>query len=97
MDNIQVFVTEVYQDTDEVIFPNPTIDGRFSIVFDLPKKESVRIYLYDAAGHLLSSTAAQNTLNQQYEFDISHQPQGIYIIRAVGKSFTLSRRIMKSN
>lgn len=96
LDNIQVFVTDVYQDVDEVIFPNPTIDGRFSIVFDLPKKESVRLYLYDAAGHLLSSNLANNTLNQRYEFDISHHPQGIYIIRAVGETFTLSRRVMKS-
>ena len=97
LDNIQIYVTDVYQNIDEVIFPNPTVDGRFSIVFDLPKKEFVRLYLYDAAGHLLSSTPVQNTLNQRYEFDISHQPQGIYIIRAVGESFTLSRRVMKSH
>ncbi|MEQ8474810.1 choice-of-anchor J domain-containing protein [Fulvivirga sp.] len=97
LDNIQVYVTDVYQNIDEVIFPNPTVDGRFSIVFDLPQKEFVRLYLYDAAGHLLSTTGAQNTLNQRYEFDISHQPQGIYIVRAVGESFTLSRRVMKSN
>ncbi|MTI39662.1 T9SS-dependent choice-of-anchor J family protein [Fulvivirga lutimaris] len=97
LDNIQVYVTDVYQNIDEVIFPNPTIDGRFSIVFDLPQKEFVRLYLYDAAGHLLSTTPVQNTLNQRYEFDISHQPHGIYIVRAVGESFTLSRRVMKSD
>jgi hypothetical protein len=97
LDDIQIFVTDFIPSLENNLFPNPTVNGKFNIAFDLNKKEQVKVMIYDLSGHQLVEETLENTLNQQYTFDISNQPQGIYIVRAVGESFTLSRRVMKND
>ncbi|HNP19845.1 MAG TPA: choice-of-anchor J domain-containing protein [Fulvivirga sp.] len=97
LDDIQIYVTDLFPTRKNDLYPNPTVDGIFNLIFDLDKKELVKIMVYDLSGHLVLSETLPNTLNQQYTFDLSGQPQGIYILRAIGESFALSRRVMKND
>lgn len=96
LDDIQVFVTDFIDQTSEVIFPNPTIDGEFNLKFDLNRKESLQIVIYNSAGQPLKNISTVNTLNQVYTFDISSEPPGVYIVKIVGETFATSRRLLKT-
>ncbi len=97
LDDVQIYVTDLFPTRQNDLYPNPTVDGKFNLIFDLDKKELVKVMVYDLSGHLVLSETLENTLNQQYTFDLNGQPQGIYIIRAIGESFALSRRVMKND
>ena len=97
VDNIQVFVTDLFLAAENQIFPNPTINGRFNIQFKLDQREDVDILLFDALGNTVFENTLPNTVNQTYTFDISSQSQGLYFIQVKGESFGYVRRILKSN
>ncbi|TRX61700.1 T9SS type A sorting domain-containing protein [Fulvivirga sp. M361] len=97
VDNIQIFITPFFINTQNNLFPNPTVNGQFNLLFDLPNKEVVTIGIYDALGHILSENSFPNTLNQTYTFDLSGQKQGIYLVKIVGQSFSNVQRVMKGN
>lgn len=98
LDNIQIFVTSnFFVSSEHPIFPNPTIDGRFNLLFDLQRRELVEVAIYDAMGHILSEKRLPNTLNQTYTFNLSQQRQGIYFVKVRGESFSYVRRVMKGN
>ena len=94
MDNIQVFVTDFFIGAENNVFPNPTINGRFNILFELEQRETVQIVIYDVRGNTLNEQTLPNTLNQTYEVDMSAEPQGIYLVKVVGESFSYVRRVM---
>lgn len=98
LDNIQIFVTNTFfVSSAQPIFPNPTLDGQFNLLFDLEDRETVFVGLYDAMGHILSERVLPNTLNQTYTFDLGQQRQGIYIVKVRGESFSYTSRVMKGN
>ena len=69
------------------VFPNPTFDGRFFI--EIPDNiEDRTIRIYNLSGQLVLSRPANR---QETEIDISHLPNGMYIVR-VGHLFS---RIVK--
>lgn len=94
IDNIQVFVTDFFIGANSDLFPNPTVNGRFSLLFELDERETVDIKLYDVRGNTLQEQSLPNTLNQTYEVDMSSLPQGIYLVRVKGESFSYVRRVM---
>ena len=98
LDNIQLFITNTFfVSSPQPIFPNPTRNGRFNLLFDLESREIVSIAIYDAMGHILSEQVLPNTLNQTYTFDLGEQRQGIYFVKVRGESFSFTRRVMKDN
>jgi len=96
VDNIQVFTTDFFLESDSPIFPNPTFNGRFNIQFALDQREEVNIILFDALGHSVLETTLPNTINQTYTFDIASKAQGIYLIQVRGESFGYVRRVLKN-
>ncbi|MEL7003518.1 MAG: choice-of-anchor J domain-containing protein, partial [Bacteroidota bacterium] len=94
IDNIQIFITEFFIGANNDLFPNPTLDNRFKLLFDLEQRETVQIRLFDTKGNALSEFTLPNTLNQTYEIDMSDRPQGIYLVQVQGESFAYTRRVM---
>lgn len=94
LDNIQTYVTEYAVTDTNVIYPNPSFDGTFNVVFDLPKKETVHIIVYDRKGQLLLERTYKNTLNQTYSFNYEDRAQGIYLVKVVGETFSYVKRIV---
>jgi len=85
MTNILLVETHNYASLQ--VFPNPTFDGRFFI--EIPDNiEDRTIRIYNLSGQLVLSRPANR---QETEIDISHLPNGTYILR-VGH---LSSRIIK--
>ncbi|MEM6524611.1 MAG: choice-of-anchor J domain-containing protein [Bacteroidota bacterium] len=97
VDNIQVFTTDFFLESDDPIFPNPTFDGRFNLKFELDQREDVNIVLYDALGHFILETTLPNTINQTYTFNIADRAQGLYFIQVQGETFGYVRRVLKNN
>ena len=98
LDNVQIFITNTFfVSAAQPIFPNPTLDGQFNLLFDLENRETVSVGVYDAMGHILSERELPNTLNQTYTFDLGQQRQGIYFVKVRGESFSYTRRVMKGN
>ncbi len=94
IDNIQIFVTDVVLNNDNILFPNPT-SGPFNLAFSLDQKELVKVACYSSKGEFIFNKEFENTLNQVYNFDISHQPNGVYYIRIIGDSFSTTRRVVR--
>jgi len=59
------------------VFPNPVLDGR--LVVETPENtQSTVVRIYDVSGRLVLTHAADR---QRAEIDISHLPNGAYIVR----------------
>ncbi len=97
LDDIQVYASQFIQETTDILFPNPSFDGRFNLRFDLTQKEDITVIIYSSNGDQLNFERLSGTLNQLYTFDINNEPAGMYFIRIVGDSFTTTRRLVKSN
>ncbi|MEP2772904.1 MAG: choice-of-anchor J domain-containing protein [Fulvivirga sp.] len=96
LDDIQIYVTE-HDDFDaNTLFPNPSKGKPVSLTFDLDQKENVTLLVYDRAGHILIEKEFPNTLNQTYLMDLSQHPEGIYLVKVVGTSFSFVKRLMVS-
>jgi len=80
-------------DNNFIIFPNPTQTNEFKVSFNLPQKEDLTLLLYSPTGHIISTVELPNTLNQTYTYDFLNQPNGIYFLRIVGKSFVKTKRV----
>ncbi|ELR68522.1 hypothetical protein C900_00263 [Fulvivirga imtechensis AK7] len=93
LDNIQIFVTDHLVSGDNVIYPNPSLDGSFNVTFDLPEKETVEIIIYDRKGQIITRNTFENTLNQTYSFNYENQAPGIYFVKVVSKSSSYVKRI----
>ncbi len=98
LDDIEFFVSnnrdrvEIAENTYR-LYPNPTSDI-LNVVFNLEKREEVAIAMYNLQGQLLWQRNFPATLNQTYEFDVSAQPAGVYILRASSPSLNSSQRII---
>ncbi len=74
------------------ISPNPT-SGNFSIQLELNTIEEIRINVMDISGKPIFSNA-ETSIGNNFEFDLSDKPVGIYIIKImVGDQF-LSRKLV---
>lgn len=97
VDNIQVFTTDFFLESDVPIFPNPTFNGRFNVRFELDQREDVNIILFNTLGHSILEANLPNTINQTYTFNIGDRAQGLYFIQVRGETFGYVERILKSN
>ncbi len=74
------------------VYPNP---GKGSYYVKLPegmKGSEINIKVYNLLGELILNTKTNNSLSQ---IDLSHQPNGIYVIRVNDGSQTLNQRLIK--
>lgn len=77
------------------IFPNPASD-HISIVFNLPEKTDVMLFVYDLSGKLVYSEV-QNEVNigqQKFALNTSSFTRGSYILQLVAGKTTSSSRLI---
>lgn len=98
LDDIEFFLSDdpdplILEEDSYRLYPNPT-DGLFKATFNLQERETIYIALYDIRGSLLFEKELPFTLNQTYEFDLSAQPAGVYILSVKSPSINDSQRII---
>jgi hypothetical protein len=96
VDNIQLFVNEPLVFAEQVIYPNPTDDGRFNITLNLTQRQQAQLRIINMQGQVILTADLPNTLNQTYPVDLSSEPAGIYIVEVQGETFSLIKRVMNT-
>ncbi len=94
IDNIEFFVNDPVAAVNGTLFPNPSVDGRFKLTFNLPSRENVYMRVIDLTGRVVFENNFSEVLNQTYEFDLNQQKQGVYIIQVKGETFSFSKRLI---
>ncbi|MEI6021468.1 MAG: zinc-dependent metalloprotease [Bacteroidota bacterium] len=61
------------------IMPNPS-DGFFSLIFTLPKEESVDITIVNSLGQVISNDKIQHVNNHVFDINLSSKANGIYFV-----------------
>ncbi len=96
LDNIQLFVNEPVVFAEQIIYPNPAINGRFNITVNLKERQDARLRIMNMQGQVIEEILLQNTLNQTYPIDLSGKAQGIYLVELQGETFSLIKRVMNA-
>ncbi|MCA6074883.1 T9SS-dependent choice-of-anchor J family protein [Fulvivirga sedimenti] len=94
VDNIEFFVSNPVVSENGTLFPNPSVNGRFKLTFNLPSKENVFMRVMDLSGRVVSEYEFSGVLNQTYEFDMQEQKQGVYVIQVKGETFSFAKRLI---
>ena len=82
-----------YADNELTIFPNPT-HSELQFILKTDQPEVINITIFDLNGQ---TAFQQYTLsNQQHTVNISHLPEGMYIIQAVSQSKSVIKKILKA-
>jgi len=77
-----------------VVYPNPSMNGRFQMAFNTSKRQLVSIQIMDVMGRVIYNGDFANTLNQTYDFELVNARSGMYIIVAQGEDFIRSKKLM---
>ena len=75
-------------------YPNPVSSYDSKITFSLQEKQDIHVRIIDAVGNVISDQLLEDVLNQTYLLDLAGQRNGIYIVNAIGSSFSSSTRLM---
>jgi hypothetical protein len=62
------------------VYPNPA-DNQLFIDMDINKPQTVNIELYDLTGKAISQQSVQATEKSKHALNVSHLPQGIYLLK----------------
>lgn len=74
------------------ISPNPT-SGKFLVKLELNSMENVAVNILDITGRVIAK-AKDTTSNGQFEFDLSDQPTGVYMLKLTVSGGTLTSRLV---
>jgi hypothetical protein len=81
-------VAVLEQDAELIVFPNPVFDGR--LIVEIPDGiESTVIQIYDISGQLVLTRPMNHP---RTEIDISHLPNGVYIVRVGHRSVRIIKQ-----
>ncbi len=79
------------------IFPNPAENSRFNLTLNLADRQDVVVTILDRIGRPLYQETFNNTLNQTYQFDLTGNASGLYLMQVVGPNFrTIERFVIKN-
>lgn len=80
---------------DTKVYPNPT-NSSFTVEFatEANDLEISSLELLDLTGRSISQFKVRNTSQRLFNFDMSQQPTGIYLIRAVVGEKVVTKRVM---
>ena len=67
------------------VYPNPA-DNQLFIDMDIDKPQTVSIELYDLTGKAISQQNVQATEKSKHALNVSHLPQGIYLLKVRSES-----------
>ncbi len=82
-----LFVPEINTGREQTnVFPNPN-KGVFTLHYDWQTgNETIRIEIYDMLGQLICSLTSKGDSSGQTVIDVSSQPAGVYLYRALDRS-----------
>lgn len=85
LDDIEFFVSNdpnpVRVNNEVTLYPNPSFRSKFQLTFNLTDKTDVRVSIFNTIGKEITTSSFQSTLNQTYDFDITGNPSGIYLVK----------------
>ena len=90
-DDIVLNNSESYQESEIMVFPNPT--NRYIKISNLPQDQSVEITLFDTIGRLIYSNSNYQSTD---EINISKLSNGNYFLRIKTNTTTITRKIIKN-
>jgi hypothetical protein len=99
IDNIEFYVTGFSSDLNLPensirVFPNPVNGYVFNVVIVTDKKQDVTLVIIDSMGRVVKRNVLTGVLNQAYEVNMEGTSSGIYIIQAIGETFTSTQRLI---
>lgn len=62
------------------VYPNPS-NGVLHVKFNNPTEESVQVSILNMLGEIVATKPAEKLLQHDVVFDLSNQPQGLYLVR----------------
>jgi len=90
MDSSSTFVDmtggfgEIVPKINLIIYPNPTLDGTFSIEFKNFKKEGISLKVVDLIGRIVLDRQIDNmSSNIKYDLDLKENAKGIYFVEVL--------------
>lgn len=75
------------------IAPNPT-QGLVKVTMELNTAEIINLQMYDITGKVINNMTSDKTIADAFEFDLSNQAAGVYILRIQVGQNNLVRRII---
>ena len=91
-ENKQAVHTEVINDIQLKIYPNPT-DGLLKVeIKNLPEGQTAQIWLYAMSGKLITLL---KDVSKETSINLSGQPAGVYVMRIVSGKFRTEWKIIK--
>ncbi len=96
LDNIQIFVNEPVVFAEQLIYPNPAVDGRFNITVNLEQRQNATLRIINMHGQVILKMNLENTLNQTFPVDLSDRASGVYLVELRGETFSLIKRVVNT-
>ena len=100
LDNIEILTTPYTSpkvvdnlQSPAIVYPNPSLDGIVNIVFTLDQRQSAEIIIYNTKGQMIVKQAHEDVLNQTFSYDLQDWPQGLYLVKMVGETFSTVKKI----
>ncbi len=96
LDNIEIAPTAANQlrefEEPLVVYPNPSMDGNFSVTLNLPQKEEATLSVVDMQGKIQARFKEEGALNQTYNF--SNLTKGLYLLQVHTATQNYGKRII---
>jgi carbohydrate binding protein with CBM6 domain/type IX secretion system substrate protein/SprB-like repeat protein len=77
------------------LMPNPT-SGKILLKIDLPEVADITVSIYDLTGRQIAPEFMATLAQQDFTFDLSEQPAGVYILKMVIGNQVLAKKIVVS-
>ena len=90
--NINIAIGTGVDEVDEMVFdiyPNPTLG-----MVNITGQDIEEINVYNTVGQKIKSVNVQN--GEGIQIDLSTLPNGVYVLQALGRGQTMTRRIVKT-
>jgi uncharacterized repeat protein (TIGR01451 family) len=85
---------EVIED-NMIVYPNPT-KGLLEVKINLDEPAAIELYMTDATGTTVAKQILETVQKQhQTVFDLTNQPQGVYLLRVMANQKQLSKKIIR--
>lgn len=87
LDDIEFFVSNdpnpVRVNNEVTLYPNPSFRSKFQLTFNFTDKTDVSVSIFNTTGKEITTNSFPGTLNQTYDFDITGNSSGIYLVKIV--------------
>lgn len=90
--DVQTAIQNLNETVKLNIYPNPTT-GKINVEWNTNQEQIDRISIFSNNGTEIAGFAPSG-LEHRHQFDLSYQPQGMYVIRVISKANSYSQKII---